>query len=269
MGRRSAFLGGAGRAGARGPGRDEAEKPFWISFADLMTALMVLFLVVMAVALLAVTRQASEREAREAAHQGRVAACVERAEAAAARHAGVRIDRARQVIDFGDRARFAFGSSQLSPEQESVLRRFVPELVALAQDGDCRTVLKRIVVEGYTDRAGDYLGNLQLSLQRSQRVLCALFKPGVPDALDDAQLRAVRDLFLVGGFAFNAGRDTPEESRRVEMRIEFLGLDEALGGAQWTAGAAGGRTPAASPPEASLEALPAQPGRGGFGRCIL
>src|SRR5689334_15787821 len=36
--------------------RDEAEKPFWISFADLMTALMVLFLVVMGVALLAVTR---------------------------------------------------------------------------------------------------------------------------------------------------------------------------------------------------------------------
>ena len=35
--------------------RDEAEKPFWISFSDLMTALMVLFLVAMAVALLSVT----------------------------------------------------------------------------------------------------------------------------------------------------------------------------------------------------------------------
>ena len=32
--------------------RDEAEKPFWISFSDLMTALMVLFLVAMAVGLL-------------------------------------------------------------------------------------------------------------------------------------------------------------------------------------------------------------------------
>ena len=35
--------------------KEEAEKPFWISYADLMTALMVLFLVVMSVALLAVT----------------------------------------------------------------------------------------------------------------------------------------------------------------------------------------------------------------------
>jgi flagellar motor protein MotB len=31
--------------------KDEGEKPFWISFADLMTALMTLFLVVMAVSL--------------------------------------------------------------------------------------------------------------------------------------------------------------------------------------------------------------------------
>jgi hypothetical protein len=36
--------------------RDEAEKPFWISFSDLMTALMVLFLVAMAVALMSVTQ---------------------------------------------------------------------------------------------------------------------------------------------------------------------------------------------------------------------
>lgn len=37
-------------------GKEEAEKPFWISFSDLMTALMVLFLVAMAVALMAVTQ---------------------------------------------------------------------------------------------------------------------------------------------------------------------------------------------------------------------
>ena len=36
--------------------KEEAEKPFWISFSDLMTALMVLFLVAMAVALMVVTQ---------------------------------------------------------------------------------------------------------------------------------------------------------------------------------------------------------------------
>ena len=32
-------------------GKEEGERPFWISFADLMTALMVLFLVSLSVAL--------------------------------------------------------------------------------------------------------------------------------------------------------------------------------------------------------------------------
>jgi flagellar motor protein MotB len=44
-------------------GRDEGEKPFWISYADLMTALMMLFLVVMAVALFAITSRNDRHEA--------------------------------------------------------------------------------------------------------------------------------------------------------------------------------------------------------------
>ena len=36
----------------------------------------------------------------------------------------------------------------------------------------------------------------------------------------------MRSLFLVGGYSFNAAKDTDEESRRVEMRLEFLGIDE-------------------------------------------
>ncbi len=37
--------------------KDEGEKPFWISYADLMTALMILFLVVMVASLITVTQR--------------------------------------------------------------------------------------------------------------------------------------------------------------------------------------------------------------------
>ena len=46
----------------RSKSKDEGEKPFWISFSDLMTAMMVMFLVVMAVALLAVTSPSEQRQ---------------------------------------------------------------------------------------------------------------------------------------------------------------------------------------------------------------
>ena len=206
--------------------KDEAEKPFWISYADLMTALMVLFLVVMAVALLAVTRTVSERETREAQYKADIENCMALAVDAAKRHAGVRVDLRRNVIDFGDRARFAFNSSLLSPDQEGVLRRFVPEILSMTNNPSCKRVMKRIVVEGYTDKTGNYLANLNLSLMRSQRVLCVMFKTDGPNPLTTTEKEAVRDFFLVGGFAFNSSKETAEESRRVEMRIEFLGLDE-------------------------------------------
>jgi outer membrane protein OmpA-like peptidoglycan-associated protein len=207
-------------------GRDEAEKPFWISFADLMTALMVLFLVVMGVALLAVTKNVTEREKKEEQHRKDIELILDRFEQAAKRHDGIKVDRRRSVIDFGDRARFALAKFNLTSEQEEVLRQFVPEILILANDDLGKRVLKRVVVEGYTDKTGTYLSNLNLSLQRSQRVLCTMFATTGSGILSDDQKENVRSLFLVGGYSFNAAKETDEESRRVEMRIEFLGIDE-------------------------------------------
>jgi outer membrane protein OmpA-like peptidoglycan-associated protein len=207
-------------------GRDEAEKPFWISFADLMTALMVLFLVVMGVALLAVTKNVTEREKAEEQHRKDIELILERFTEAAKRYDGIKVDKERRVIDFGDRARFAFGKSNLATDQENVLRQFVPEILSLSNDDLGKRVLKRVVVEGYTDKTGSYLSNLNLSLQRSQRVLCTMFATGGANLLSDQQKEDVRSLFLVGGYSFNAAKDTDEESRRVEMRMEFLGIDE-------------------------------------------
>jgi outer membrane protein OmpA-like peptidoglycan-associated protein len=206
--------------------RDEAEKPFWISFADLMTALMVLFLVVMGVALLAITKNVAQRESLEETQHRDIEQIFERLSQSTARHEGIRIDRTRRVIDFGDRARFAFGKSSLAVEQETVLRQFVPEIIELANSSLGRRVLKRVVVEGYADRTGSYLSNLNLSLQRSQRVLCAMFATHGNNLLSDIDKQSVRDLFLVGGFSYNSSKASDEESRRVEMRLEFLGLGE-------------------------------------------
>lgn len=228
-GERSGLSGKGRGAGARnGAHRDEAEKPFWISFADMMTAMMVLFLVVMAVALLAVTKTVSEKEHEAVEHQNNIDTCMALAAEAALQHPGVTVDIKRHIVDFGDRARFAFNSAVLTPEQAEVLRSFVPDLLAIAQEASCQKVLKRVVVEGYTDQKGTYLSNLNLSLLRSQRVLCSLFDGQGRFQLSDEDKRAVRDLFWVGGFAFNAAKATDEESRRVEMRLEFLGVDERI-----------------------------------------
>lgn len=218
------------RVQSRARPRDEAEKPFWISYADLMTALMVLFLVVMAVALLAVTKTVTQREREEEQLRLDIQTLLDRFEAVARqeRFKGITIDRTRHVVDFGSRAQFPFAKSTLTAEQQKLLRAFVPAILDKANDDLGKRVLKEIVVDGFTDKKGSYLSNLDLSLQRSERVLCALFaRPGVDEqAMTPEQLEMTRALFVVGGYSFNAQKETDDESRRVEMRLQFLGIRE-------------------------------------------
>ena len=257
--------------------KGEAEKPFWISYADLMTALMVLFLVAMSVAMLAVTNSIKQIEQKNDELQHTADALrvlqktpieleIERQKAerdrdidklldevvrAAGRYQGIKVDKGQNIIDFGDRAHFDKGKHTLSSEQARLLRAFVPEVLAVARDELGRKWLKQVVVEGFASPEGDYLYNLNLSLQRSQRVLCVLLAPPYPDehAMSHGELEQIRDLFLVGGYSFNSAKFNAatasyDESRRVELRLEFLGIGES---------------------RPSTEAAP----RGSFGQCSL
>ncbi|HEX5363761.1 MAG TPA: flagellar motor protein MotB [Gallionella sp.] len=208
--------------------KDEGEKPFWISFADLMTALMVMFLLVMSVALLAVTNEVSAVDQKKAQREQEIDKILEKIEKAAEQYPGISIDKNRNVIDFGDRARFDTGSSRLSSEQAQYLSQFVSEVLSISRDQLGQKWIKRIVAEGFADQRGDYLLNLNLSLQRSQRVLCVLLAPSPAQEhfLNPAEQEQVRDLFLVGGYSFNSAKASLEESRRIELRLEFYQLDE-------------------------------------------
>jgi len=232
------------RAIPRRNGRDEAEKPFWISFADLMTALMVLFLLVMSVALLAVTKTVNEAEQRKAAREREIAKLLEQVKSATDEFPGVSVFVDRGVIDFGDQARFDTGSSRLSPEQAKLLRRYVPKVLTIARNDLGKQWLKRIVVEGFADQRGTYLLNLNLSLQRSERLLCVLLAQQTADELTEDDKEQIRDLFLVGGYSFNSAKNSYDESRRIELRLEFYGIDE---------------------PHVATEGVP----RGNFGVCAL
>lgn len=208
--------------------KEEGEKPFWISFADLMTALMVMFLLVMSVALLAITDQVSAADRNKVQREHEIDQLLEKIQTAAERYPGISVDKNRAVIDFGDRARFDTGSSTLTREQAMYLSQFVSEILVVAQGELGNKWLKRVIAEGYADQRGDYLMNLNLSMQRSQRVLCALLAPaaGQEYALTPVEKERVRDYFLVGGYSFNSAKKSLEESRRIELRLEFFGLDE-------------------------------------------
>lgn len=206
--------------------RSEAERPFWISFSDLMTALMVLFLVAMTVALMAITHEIKEVEDEKSRREAEINALMSDLEKSARHFPGVSV--LSQVVDFGERARFLTDSHRLGAEQGELLRRFVPHILQMARDPRGAKWLKRVVVEGFADGRGNYLYNLNLSLQRSERVLCALLAPPpAKHALSREDRHMVRDIFRVSGASFNAQKADEAASRRIELRLEFRAIDEA------------------------------------------
>lgn len=214
-------------------GKVEGENPFWISFSDLMSALMMLFLVVMAVTLLAVTKNITAEEQRKIQRESDIKELISTITQKSRLFKEIRVDESTYRINLGEKVRFESGRADIRSDDARFLREYVPILLT-AQDSDIgRKWIRRIVVEGFTDQDGTYLYNLGLSLDRSRQVVCVLFAPPLPGErpLVDSQKRQIRDLFLVGGYSFNSMKASKEDSRRVEFKVDFWALDEKDGSA--------------------------------------
>lgn len=206
----------------------EGESPFWISFADLMSALMTLFLLVMIVTLISVTRDVSDAEARKIEREQEIQLLMRTIEERSRVFRNVQIHTSSYRIDLGPEVRFESNRSEISAGGSRFLREYVPVLLDVQASPLGRKWIKRIVVEGFTDKDGTYLRNLALSLQRSRSVVCVMFEsPSQGEtALTDSQKQQIEDLFLVGGYSFNSMKDSKDASRRVELKLDFRALDE-------------------------------------------
>src|SRR6476620_763349 len=107
--------------------RDEGERPFWISYADLMTALMVLFLVVMVASLVSVTQQinVANNGAKERA-KDIAELCRALAIKATASNDDIVVDCNDNRINFGPAGRFGQNDYRLEAEGKTALQSVVP-----------------------------------------------------------------------------------------------------------------------------------------------
>jgi outer membrane protein OmpA-like peptidoglycan-associated protein len=206
--------------------KHEGESPFWISFSDLMSALMVLFLVVMAVTLVAVTQNLDAVTKTQVERSNAIRKLMSMIAEESSKK-GVEVNRENFRVDLGKEVRFDSNSFIISAEAGQFLRSYVPVLLRAKDTPEGEKWMRRVVIEGFTDEDGSYLYNLNLSLNRSRSVVCSLFQNvSSPGGLSPEQLRKVQELFLVGGYSFNSIQKDKAASRRVEFKIDFWGLDE-------------------------------------------
>lgn len=218
-----------GRTSAPPRTRDEGEKPFWISFADLMTAMMILFLVVMVASLSSVTQRLQEIEQGEKQRGRDIEKLCQQLKLKAQKlNQTITVDCRDNRIHFGEAGRFGHNQYFLNARGQKALQDVVPLILDAAESEEGRRWLKQVVIEGFTDTDGSYLYNLHLSLRRSEWVMCSLLDRRSPlqRGLSDEHQQQIRSLFLAGGVSFNNAKESKEESRRVELRMQFFGLKD-------------------------------------------
>lgn len=209
--------------------KEEGEKPFWISFADLMTALMTLFLVVMAVSLMVVTKKINEATHAENERKADILnICKSIKQNALIKNRLIDVDCTDNRINFGEAGRFGHNDYKLPSTGTHALQELVPIILSEANSDIGKKWFKQVVIEGFTDTDGSYLYNLHLSLQRSEWVMCSLLDANASKTvlLTPTEQQQVKQLFLAGGVSFNGAKDSKEASRRVELRLQFYGLKE-------------------------------------------
>ncbi|QWD83157.1 OmpA family protein [Polynucleobacter sp. MWH-P3-07-1] len=213
--------------------KDEGEKPFWISYSDLMTACMTLFLVVMAANIIMIkTKYLPEYEAAAKREQS-ISDCAKKLQKNANQEfpgkAQIEYNKGDAIrIDLGSIVKFQEKSNEISPEASKFLRQYIPAVLKTVKENQCQDYFRRVIVEGYTSKTGNYMTNLDLSLKRSREVVCELAKndPDGSGGLSLDEKNQVKRLFLVGGFSFNSQKRSDEESRRAELKLEFWQLGD-------------------------------------------
>lgn len=213
--------------------RSEAERPFWISYADLMTAMMTLCLVVMAVTIVVISQKLEHKISDEVRRAEDITKLCEELQRSVGNQGGINVNCRDYRIDFGEAGYFGDNDYKLHPQAQGYLAALVPAVLAAADGELGRKWLKQVVIEGYTDTRGSYLYNLYLSLQRSYWLMCTLVDPKMNASLhlSDLQMQRIREIFLAGGVSFNDAKESLQASRRVELRLQFLSLEEQQSGA--------------------------------------
>lgn len=242
--------------GSRNLGRSkgligEEKESSWISYTDLMSALLIIFALVIMVTMYD-TQNAYEQqkkamdEATEAIKQKEEAIAQnnkliedvigvkskiieELMIAFKDSNLDLQIDKQTGAIRFSGGVFFDKNSSTVSVKGVDYLEDFIPKYIEILMSDQFRDEIAQIIVEGHTDSDGGYLYNLQLSQDRALAVAQQVFAPNFPKFKYQEELKTV---ITANGRSFSVpildknGEMDPDKSRRVEFKFRLK--DEQL-----------------------------------------
>ena len=204
---------------------------YWISFSDLMSGVLIIFMLLFIYKILDYQNNIESKEAMiESLSSTRMQIISMLQEEFEKENIDILIDPKTGAIRLSEAILFDYGKNELKEEGKAFLQRFIPIYVRiLFGTEDIKSQVSQIIIEGHTDDAGDYIYNLKLSQERALSVVEYLIGDGFNyDYKNDLQYN-----LTANGRSFselitnNDGSVNPDASRRVEIKFR-LNEEETL-----------------------------------------
>ncbi|WP_078596045.1 OmpA family protein [Evansella clarkii] len=220
---------------------EQEEGHFWPSFTDLLSAVLLCFVLIFIIMMVIKSFQIEEMKRTIDQIMGvRVNLVEDLKEEFSGSELGIEVDEKTGAIIFSSDVLFDFDATELKPEAFVFLDEFVPAYLDVLLEKGYESYISEIIIEGHADRNGGYLYNLNLSQERAFSVAEYILSEDFPYRNIQG---AVKEKLTVNGKSYTDGREDKEgnysaqDSRRVEFKFRLKDeeiLDktrELLGGA--------------------------------------
>ncbi|WP_096200427.1 OmpA family protein [Bacillus sp. FJAT-45350] len=200
---------------------EQEEGHFWPSFTDLLTAILLCFILIFIIMMVIKSFQIEEMKRTIDQIMGvRVHLITELNEEFSDSTLSIEIDEQTGAMIFNTDILFEFDSDVLKPEAFQFLDEFVPAYLDVLLESGYEDYISEIIIEGHADSIGSYLYNLELSQQRAFSVAEYILSDQFPYKNIQEHLK---EKLTVNGRSYTDGR-TDEDgnySNQASRRVEF------------------------------------------------
>ncbi|KAA9023895.1 OmpA/MotB family protein [Niallia endozanthoxylica] len=211
--------------------RNKTEVNYWQSYADLMSAMLMVFALLLTLVILDI-RELQEQQEEKIEEVVSVKSEIIKAltEAFSESDVSIDIDQQTGAIRFPGSVLYEYDSTALSPVGKDFLKQFVPQYLDILLQDRFKDEISSIIIEGHTDNSGTYLYNMKLSQERAYSVLDYIYNQEMPNF----HVRELSKEYVTANgrgptspLEDKDGHYSPELSRRVEFLFR-LKDDEAI-----------------------------------------
>jgi len=206
---------------------------YWLSYSDLMSGLLLVFILLLVVSMFHYAAFVKIREKKVAEkdkilkeQEIRLLAFEEQKRSLIAalkkelEDVHIQIDSLTGVMRIGESVLFEEDQYEIRPKGRAYLNMLFDKYVNVVLSPQYRDAVSRIVIEGHTNSRGSYLHNLTLSQQRANSVMRAWLDQAKDTAILEQKITASGRSWADLVYDRN-GKEDPVRSRRIEVAFQL------------------------------------------------